>query len=115
MRRQLFGLGVSQLSAASRTNPGGYADGAANVVDEAQFASGDTRSVEEVIYELCEEGYIPSFCTSCYRSGRTGEHFMEMAKPGEIQQFCTPNGLLTFQEYLLDYAGPNEPARWASA
>ncbi len=104
LRRQLFGLGVSQLSAASRTNPGGYADGRANVVDEAQFASGDTRTADEVIYELCEDGYIPSFCTSCYRSGRTGEHFMEMAKPGDIQQFCTPNGLLTFQEYLLDYA-----------
>ena len=110
MRRQLIGLGVSQLSAASRTYPGGYGDGRANVEEEAQFLMSDTRSVEEVIRELCEEGYIPSFCTSCYRSGRTGEHFMEMAKPGDIQQFCTPNGLLTFQEYLLDYAGPETRA-----
>lgn len=110
LRRQLVELGVSQLSAGSRTYPGGYADGRAHLEQEEQFTLADTRSLEEVIRELAESGYIPSFCTACYRLGRTGEHFMEMAKPGEIQQFCTPNGLLTFQEYLLDYAGPETRA-----
>jgi 2-iminoacetate synthase len=104
MRRQLFGLGVSQLSAASRTYPGGYGNGRAHIEAEEQFALGDTRSLDEVVRDLCEGDYLPSFCTSCYRLGRTGQHFMEMAKPGDIQQFCTPNALLTFQEYLLDFA-----------
>jgi 2-iminoacetate synthase len=106
LRRQLLRLGVSQLSAASRTYPGGYGDGRAHIEAEEQFALGDTRSLDEVVRDLCEGGYVPSFCTSCYRLGRTGEHFMEMAKPGDIQRFCTPNALLTFQEYLLDFAGP---------
>jgi 2-iminoacetate synthase len=110
MRRQLLGLGVSQISAASRTYPGGYQDGRANVESAAQFELGDTRPMEEVVRDLCENGYLPSFCTACYRVGRTGLHFMEIAKPGDIQQFCTPNALLTFEEYLLDYAGPETRA-----
>ena len=106
LRRELCGLGVSQLSAGSRTYPGGYREGPANIETEEQFLVGDTRSLDEVVRELCEQGYLPSFCTACYRSGRTGEVFMGIAKPGDIQQFCAPNALLTFQEYLLDYASP---------
>ena len=106
LRTELLGLGVSQLSAGSRTYPGGYADGPANVEEEEQFFVGDTRSLDEVVRSLCGAGYLPSFCTACYRSGRTGEAFMEMAKPGDIQRFCAPNAMLTFQEYLLDYASP---------
>jgi len=71
---------------------------------KSQFVLGDTRSLDDVIYELAQEGYIPSFCTSCYRAGRTGEHFMEFAIPGFVKRFCTPNALLTFAEYLYDYA-----------
>jgi len=105
MRRQLLGLGVSQMSAASRVYPGAYADGRAHVEEAEQFALGDTRPADAVIRDLTEGGYIPSFCTACYRLGRTGHAFMEKAKPGDIQSFCTPNGILTFQEYLMDYAG----------
>ena len=110
MRHQLFGLGVSQLSAGSRTYPGAYADGRAHVESAEQFAVGDTRPLDAVVRDLAESGYFPSFCTSCYRLGRTGKDFMDMAKPGEIQRFCTPNALLTFQEYLIDYAGPETRA-----
>jgi len=106
LRRTLCGLGVSQLSAGSRVHPGGYAEGPANITDEQQFFVGDTRSLDEVVRDLCDAGYLPSFCTACYRSGRTGEVFMGMAKPGEIQHFCAPNAMLTFEEYLLDYASP---------
>ncbi len=110
LRRQLCRLGVSQLSAASRTYPGAYTDGRAHVAEAEQFALGDTRPLEVVVRELAEDGYIPSFCTACYRLGRTGQDFMDKAKPGDIQAFCTPNGLLTFQEYLLDYASPETRA-----
>ena len=103
-RRELFGLGVSQLSAASRVYPGAYVDGRAHVESAEQFYVGDCRPVDLVVRDLCENGYLPSFCTACYRLGRTGERFMAMAKPGDIQRFCTPNALLTFEEYLLDYA-----------
>lgn len=65
---------------------------------------GDTRSLDEVMRELAQNGYIPSFCTACYRAGRTGQHFMEFAIPGFVKEFCTPNALLTFKEYLIDYA-----------
>jgi 2-iminoacetate synthase len=110
MRRELFGLGVSQLSAASRVYPGAYVDGRAHVESAEQFLVGDCRPVDLVVRDLCENGYLPSFCTACYRLGRTGERFMAMAKPGEIQRFCTPNALLTFEEYLLDYASPETRA-----
>jgi len=110
LRRQLLGLGVSQLSAGSRTYPGAYADGRAHVEEAEQFAIGDTRPPDLVIRELAESGYIPSFCTACYRLGRTGHAFMDKAKPGDIQSFCTPNAILTFQEYLCDYASPETRA-----
>jgi 2-iminoacetate synthase len=109
MRRETFALGVSQISAGSRTNPGGYAEGE-DIEDEAQFSLGDHRSLDEVIYDVAKLGYIPSFCTGCYRLGRTGQDFMDMAKPGLIKQHCDPNALSTFLEYLLDYGSEKTTA-----
>jgi 2-iminoacetate synthase len=102
MRRETFALGVSQISAGSRTNPGGYAEGE-SIEDEAQFSLGDHRPLDEVIYDVTNLGYIPSFCTGCYRLGRTGADFMDLARPGLIKEHCDPNALSTFLEYLLDY------------
>ncbi len=105
LRREVFQLGTSQISAGSRTYPGGYRDMRSNMPDKQQFTIGDPRPLDEVIYDIVSNlGYLPSFCTACYRLGRTGEHFMELAKPGFIKNFCQPNALLTFVEYLLDYA-----------
>jgi 2-iminoacetate synthase len=106
MRRESLALGVSQISAGSRTNPGGYAD---SVESEAsgQFSLGDHRGLDEVIRDVASLGYIPSFCTGCYRLGRTGKDFMDMAKPGDIRQHCDPNAASTFMEYLMDYASPS--------
>jgi 2-iminoacetate synthase len=104
-RRETFALGVSQISAGSRTNPGGYATlGEGN--DEAQFQLGDHRSLDEVVKDIASLGYVPSFCTACYRLGRTGADFMDLAKPGLIKRHCAPNALSSFTEYLLDYATP---------
>ncbi len=108
LRRETFALGVSQISAGSRTNPGGYAED--EKFDTSQFALGDHRSLDEVVRDVASLGYIPSFCTGCYRLGRTGQDFMDLAKPGEIKMHCDPNGLSTFQEYLLDYATPETRA-----
>ena len=105
MRRELLDLGISQISAGSRTYPGAYSDPDYDRPDVQQFCIGDNRSLDDVIREIVEHGYVPSWCTACYRAGRTGEHFMELAKKGFIQEFCHPNALLTFKEYLLDYAG----------
>lgn len=105
LRRELLGFGVSQIDAGSRIEIGGYTEaGDAQQMDREQFQLGDIRSLDEVIRELSAGGYVPSFCTACYRLGRTGEHFMEFAIPGFIKRFCTPNALSTFQEYLADYA-----------
>jgi 2-iminoacetate synthase len=104
LRNEIFSLGVSQISAGSRTNPGGYHDHGSNDFMAAQFNLGDTRSLDEVIYEIVQQGLIPSFCTACYRLGRTGADFMELAKPGLIKKFCRTNAIFTFEEYLLDYA-----------
>jgi 2-iminoacetate synthase len=104
IRRSTLALGVSQISAGSRTNPGGYADG---IQDRgAQFELGDHRTLDEVVNDLANLGYIPSFCTACYRLGRTGPDFMAVAKPGAIKYRCDPNALSTFLEYLIDYASP---------
>ena len=102
IRRETFALGVSQISGGSRTNPGGYAQGEEHA--EAQFAVGDHRPLDDVIRDVAALGYTPSFCTACYRLGRTGRDFMDLAKPGAIRQHCDPNALATFREYLLDYA-----------
>ncbi|MEM5788261.1 MAG: [FeFe] hydrogenase H-cluster radical SAM maturase HydG, partial [Syntrophobacteraceae bacterium] len=104
IRRATLAMGISQISAGSRTNPGGYEEGIQN--KGAQFQLGDQRPLDEVIAELAASGYIPSFCTACYRLGRTGHEFMEWAKPGEIKGRCGPNALSTFLEYLIDYASP---------
>ena len=101
MRRETLELGVSQISAGSRTNPGGYNEDAE---DDSQFSLGDHRPLDEVINDITQLGFIPSFCTGCYRLGRTGQDFMDLAKPGEIKNHCDPNALSTFTEYLLDYA-----------
>lgn len=102
IRRATFDMGVSQISAGSRTNPGGYADD--TVEESEQFQLGDHRSLEEVVRDVAELGYVPSFCTACYRTGRTGKDFMDLAKPGLIKRKCAPNALSSFEEYLLDYA-----------
>lgn len=109
LRREILGFGVSQIDAGSRIELGGYTeagDAQQQVQEREQFELGDIRSLDDVIRELLVEGYIPSFCTACYRLGRTGEQFMEFAVPGFIQRMCTPNALTTLQEYLVDYASP---------
>jgi len=109
LRREVMGFGVSQIDAGSRIEMGGYTeagDAQVQVLENEQFQLGDVRSLDQVMKELVVDGYIPSFCTACYRLGRTGEHFMEFAIPGFIQKFCTPNGLTTLMEYLVDYASP---------
>lgn len=105
VRRTTLALGVSQISAGSRTDPGGYKDGLGDP-NGSQFQLGDHRTVEEVVSDVVSLGYLPSFCTACYRMGRTGQDFMDLAKPGEIKYHCHPNALSTFQEYLSDYASP---------
>jgi len=104
IRRETFALGVSQISAGSRTNPGGYTG--KEEEDMSQFSLGDHRSLDEVIYDIAQLGYIPSFCTACYRLGRTGADFMDLAKPGLIKNHCEVNAISTFAEYLEDYASP---------
>jgi 2-iminoacetate synthase len=102
MRREAFELGVSQISAGSRTNPGGYSESAHEAGE--QFSLGDTRPLMSVIKDIIEHNHIPSFCTGCYRLGRVGKDFMDMAKPGLIKQHCLPNAIFTFAEYLHDFA-----------
>lgn len=107
LRREILSFGVSQIDAGSRVEIGGYTEvGDAQVMELEQFELGDIRPLDEVVRELLVSGYIPSFCTACYRLGRTGEQFMEYAIPGFIQNFCTPNALSTLMEYLVDYASP---------
>lgn len=99
-RDELLSLGISQISAGSKTSPGGYQE----EEDKAdQFEVSDHRSLPKVLETICENGYIPSFCTACYRRCRTGPAFMEFAKEAEIHEFCQPNAILTFKENLLDY------------
>ncbi|MBQ6047000.1 MAG: [Bacteroidales bacterium] len=107
MRDQLVKYGVSQISAASETNPGGYEEDNTG----AQFTLGDHRSLDEVISMMIDGGYIPSFCTGCYRKGRVGADFMDLAKPGLIKEYCKPNAMFTFREYLEDYASPETKAK----
>jgi 2-iminoacetate synthase len=106
VRREVMQFGVSQIDAGTRLELGGYSEKKKEEqeLNREQFSIGDVRSLDETMQELIKDGYIPSFCTSCYRLGRTGEHFMEYAIPGFINRFCTPNALLTLCEYLEDYA-----------
>ncbi len=105
VRKEVIPLGVSQIDAGSRIGIGGYAEAAKGYIPEKeQFHLGDIRSLDEVVREICSFGCIPSFCTAGYRAGRTGDHFMSLAKPGFVHNYCMPNAVLTFKEYLLDYA-----------
>ncbi len=101
IRKETLALGISQISAGSRTNPGGYGD---EEDEAAQFQLGDHRALDEVVKDLSEMDLMPSFCTACYRLGRTGVDFMDLAKPGLIRAKCGPNAVATFFEYLTDYA-----------
>ena len=103
VREKVIGLGVSQISGASRTSVGGYAE-EERPHDTEQFDVSDNRTLDEVVKWLMEGGYIPSFCTACYREGRTGDRFMSLCKAGQIQNCCHPNALMTLKEYLIDYA-----------
>jgi len=111
VRREIMNFGVSQIDAGSRIELGGYTEcGDSQLMEREQFCLGDIRSLDEVMHELLQDGFLPSFCTACYRLGRTGEHFMEFAIPGFIKRFCTPNALTTLTEYLVDYASPETRA-----
>ncbi|MBR5512919.1 MAG: [Ruminococcus sp.] len=104
-RKKVLKLGISQISGGSRTSVGGYAN-EERPHDTEQFDVSDQRTLDEIVKWLMEGGYIPSFCTACYREGRTGDRFMALCKVGQIQNCCHPNALLTLQEYLQDYASP---------
>ena len=103
-RERELHLGVSQISGGSRTSVGGYVEPEAEDDNSAQFDVSDNRSLDEVVNWLMHLGYIPSFCTACYREGRTGDRFMSLCKSGQIQNCCHPNALMTLKEYLMDYA-----------
>ena len=104
LRNEMLSFGVSQIDGGSSIGVGSYAGDDPDAFKKSQFLLNDNRSLDEIIRELCDAGFIPSFCTGCYRKGRTGEHFMEFAIPGFVKRFCTPNAVLTFLEYLKDYA-----------
>ncbi len=106
MRREVIPLGVSQIDAGTRIGVGAYAKSksANQLPDKEQFSIGDSRSLDDVVKEVCSMNCIPSFCTACYRAGRTGEHFMKVAKSKFVHNFCVPNAIFTLKEYLLDYA-----------
>ena len=105
-REKVLGLGISQISGGSRTSVGGYVEEEKEEDNSAQFDVSDRRTLDEVVNWLLELGYIPSFCTACYREGRTGDRFMKLLKSGQIVNCCQPNALMTLKEYLEDYASP---------
>lgn len=108
VRTEVMQYGVSQIDGGTRLEIGSYSDSLNEDqnLNREQFKINDPRSLDEVIDELLDNGYLPSFCTACYRKGRTGEHFMEFSVPGFIKRYCTPNAILTLAEYLEDYASP---------
>ncbi len=103
-RERVLHLGISQISGGSRTSVGGYVDPEPEEESSEQFEVSDKRSLDEVVNWLMGMGYIPSFCTACYREGRTGDRFMSLCKAGQIHNCCLPNALMTLKEYLMDYA-----------
>ena len=113
VRREVLQYGVSQIDGGTKIELGSYSDikNEDQNLNKEQFKIADARSLADVIDELLTTGYLPSFCTSCYRMGRTGEHFMEFSVPGFIKRFCTPNAILTLSEYICDYAGPELAAK----
>ena len=110
LRNEVIQFGVSQIDAGSDIGVGAYSTQGSESYEKSQFVLNDGRSLDQVLRELCEADFLPSFCTGCYRLGRTGEHFMEFAIPGFVKRFCTPNAILTFLEYLEDYATPETQA-----
>jgi len=106
LRNEVIQFGVSQIDAGSDIGVGAYSTQGSESYEKSQFVLNDGRSLDHVIRELCEADFLPSFCTGCYRLGRTGEHFMEFAVPGFVKRFCTPNAILTFLEYMEDYSSP---------
>ena len=109
VRERLLELGISQISGASRTSVGGYTE-EERPHDSEQFDVSDQRTLDEVVNWLMKKGFIPSFCTACYREGRTGDRFMSLCKSGQIQNCCHPNALMTLKEYLMDYASEDTKA-----
>ena len=109
VREKVIRLGVSQISGASRTSVGGYSE-EERPTDTEQFDVSDQRTLDEVVRWLMDMGYLPSFCTACYREGRTGDRFMSLCKTGQIQNCCHPNALMTLKEFLMDYAGEETKA-----
>ena len=109
VREKVLKLGISQISGGSRTSVGGYTE-EERPTDTEQFDVSDQRTLDEVVHWLMDLGYIPSFCTACYRAGRTGDRFMELCKSKQIQNCCHPNALMTLKEYLMDYASAETKA-----
>ena len=109
-RERVLHLGISQISGGSRTSVGGYCEPEPEDEKSEQFDVIDNRTLDEVVRWLMEMDYLPSFCTSCYREGRTGDRFISLCKRGQIQNFCHPNALMTLEEYLMDYASPETKA-----
>lgn len=109
-REKVLHLGVSQISGGSRTSVGGYWEEEPEEEKSEQFDVSDRRTLDEVVRWLMDMGYIPSFCTACYREGRTGDRFMSLCKSGQLQNCCHPNALMTLEEYLMDYASPGTQA-----
>ncbi|MBE6458997.1 MAG: [FeFe] hydrogenase H-cluster radical SAM maturase HydG [Alphaproteobacteria bacterium] len=105
-RERVLHLGISQISGGSKTSVGGYAKPEPEEENSAQFDTSDKRTLDEIICWLMQIGYLPSFCTACYREGRTGDRFMELCKSKQIQNCCHPNAIMTLKEYLVDYASP---------
>jgi 2-iminoacetate synthase len=103
-RKTVLSLGVSQISGASKTSVGAYSQEYSHAENTKQFEINDSRTLDEIVLWLMELNFIPSFCTACYREGRTGDRFMSFCKSGEIQNYCHSNALMTLEEYLLDYA-----------
>lgn len=110
-RAKVLDLGVSQLSGGSKTSVGGYADNSDEDEKSAQFDISDRRTLDQVVEWLLDTGHIPSFCTACYRQGRTGDRFMSLVKSGNIANCCAPNAIMTLKEYLEDYASPAVKAK----
>ena len=106
IRKEVMHYGVSQIDGGTKLELGAYSQSINEKqnLNREQFFIGDSRSLDEIIEELLDEGFLPSFCTACYRLGRTGEHFMEISVPGFIHNYCTPNAMLTLTEFLTDYA-----------
>jgi len=113
LRDEIIQFGVSQIDGGTKIELGSYSENqdTENNINKGQFQINDDRSLNEIINELFEQDMIPSFCTACYRLGRTGEHFMEFSVPGFIKRYCTPNAILTLSEYLVDYAPENTAKR----